>query len=132
MNKKMIKTLGKQFVIAFMLVVAYSAGMYVARTAVEIEQAERVEPVQLFDVSALEEWGGCGADGTVRMVSATFWEATENSTILIDETGHLWEMENQFFNEWDFVLLWIGDCHTPSVEDDCVVKVWVEHYEVLG
>lgn len=132
MNNKMIKTLGYGFVIALALVLAYSAGDYAARCVAEAEHLERVEPVQLFDVTALEEWGGCGADGTVRMVSATFWEATENSTTLIDETGHLWEMENQFFNEWDFVLLWIGDCHTPSVEDDCVVKVWVEHYEVLG
>lgn len=131
MNKT-IKTLGYGLFIALALILAYSAGDYAARCVAEAEQLERVEPIEYFDVTALEEWGGCGGNGTIRMVGATFYEAKENSTLLIDETGHIWELENQFFNEWDFVLLWIGDSHTPTIEDDCVIKVWIEHYEVLG
>ena len=131
MNKT-TKTFGYVLFIAFSLFLAYSIGDYVAWCTAEAEHLERVEPIEYFDVTALEEWGGCGGNGTIRMVGATFYEAKENSTLLIDETGHIWELENQFFNEWDFILLWIGDSHTPTIEDDCVIKVWVEHYEVLG
>lgn len=127
------------FVVLFALALfcCYHIGMYAARCVAIADgeyspPVEATEAVEFFDTSSLERWGGCGGNGTIRMVGATFYEAKENSTLLIDETGHIWELENQFFNEWDFILLWIGDSHTPTIEDDCVIKVWIEHYEVLG
>lgn len=129
---KTVRIFAYGFIIALSLVVAYNIGMYAARCVVEAELTESVAPIEYFDVSELEEWGGCGGNGTIRMTGAVVYKEAGNSTFVIDGSGEVWELENQFFELNDFLLLWIADSHTEEVEDDCVIKVWVEHYEVLG
>lgn len=92
--------------------------MFPQNKEVEEEPAE----TPLFDTSVLEGW--CGQpEGQIRMVGGWLFE----NGLLADENGNLWEWNGEI-DETDFCLLWIDDCGTPQVEDDFIVKVWVENY----
>ena len=55
-----------------------------------------------------------------------------SNPIVIDENGELWTLTNDIKTE-DFLLLWIADNNTvENVQDDIVLKIWVEKYEGVG
>lgn len=80
---------------------------------------------QVYDTTYLEQW--CGEPtGRIRMVAA--W-ITEDGYVE-DETGNVWEVGYENTPSANsFLLLWIDDNSTPDyVQDDVIVKTWVEVY----
>lgn len=75
-----------------------------------------------FDTTQLETWCKGESNGTIRMAGG--WHCGDNT--IEDETGNLWGWEDDEIKEGAFLLLWINDNGTPEVEDDEIVKIWVE------
>lgn len=94
-----------------------------AETETEVKtEVVFVYPDSKFNTDSLESW--CGEPvGTLRMIGA----ANHDGAHLVDEAGNLWRFDTDLpLNAW--CLLWIDDMGTPDmVEDDEVVKVWVEY-----
>ena len=68
------------------------------------------------------------------MIGAWLYGHDNNSNpIVIDENGELWTLTNHDIKTEDFLLLWIADNNTvEDVQDDIVLKIWVEKYEGVG
>ena len=52
----------------------------------------------------------------------------DDTLTLIDEQDNLWDVEALNIDDNDFLLLWINDNDTDTVEDDTIIKVWREAY----
>lgn len=90
---------------------------------VEVMPAAEVS-TSLFDTSALDTWCRGEDLGTLRMVGA--WQTEgQPKGVVEDEQGNLWNITEDY-EEHEFLLLWVADNHTDTVEDDVVVKVWRE------
>lgn len=89
-----------------------------------------IEP-EKFDTQILEQWCG-GDEGKIRMTGAWKYGEGADGIILCDETGELWGVGDMEISDTDFCLLWIADNNSENVQDDIVVKVWVESYEAVG
>lgn len=120
------------------LVVAILMGAILGVVCVPTEQVEVVKYVEVqteenFDVSVLENWGGDFSDGKIRMIGAWLYgQDNEGNPIVIDEQNELWTLPNFNIAPNDFLLLWIADNHTvENVQDDIVMKIWVEKYEEI-
>lgn len=125
--------------IGLALIVAMLAGAIlgvVCAPVTEVEVVKYVEviPEENFDVSVLENWGGDFSDGKIRMIGAWLYgQDNEGNPIVIDEQNELWTLPNFNIAPNDFLLLWIADNHTvENVQDDIVMKIWVEKYEGVG
>ncbi len=92
----------------------------IAETVVESE----------FDTSILNTTCAESLDhGNVRMVGAWVHERVGNEWELHDEQGNAWVVEDlDNMDSHGYLLLWIADNHTEQVEDDVIVKTWVEVY----
>ena len=130
----------KNFVLAFAFVIfamfcSFVLGTQGAEPVVE-EVVKYVEiiPENNFDTSTLESWDGDFSDGKIRMIGAWLYGHDNNSNpIVIDENGELWTLTNHDIKTEDFLLLWIADNNTvENVQDDIVLKIWVEKYEGVG
>lgn len=87
------------------------------------------EAPQSFDLSVIENWCGSGTErGSIRFVGAEVYARKGDSLTLIDEQGNLWDVEALNIDDNDFLLLWINDNDTDTVEDDTIIKVWREAY----
>ena len=120
------------------LVVAILMGAILGVVCAPTEQVEVVKYVEVqteenFDVSVLENWGGDFSDGKIRMMGAWLYgQDNEGNPIVIDEQNELWTLPNFNIAPNDFLLLWIADNHTvENVQDDIVMKIWVEKYEEI-
>ena len=100
----------------------------------EVVKYVEVIPEENFDVSAIESWDGDFSNGKIRMIGAWLYGHDNNSNpIVIDENGELWTLTNHDIKTEDFLLLWIADNNTvENVQDDIVLKIWVERYEGVG
>lgn len=122
----------------FVLIIAMLAGVIFGATCAPTEQVEVVKYVEVkteenFDTSVLETWGGDFSDGKIRMIGAWLYgQDNEGNPIVIDERNELWTLPNFNIAPNDFLLLWIADNHTvENVQDDIIMKIWVEKYEEL-
>ena len=90
--------------------------------------AEACEEVpQSYDLSVIENWCGSGTEcGSIRFVGAEVYTRDGDTLTLIDEQGNLWGVEALNIDDNDFLLLWINDNDTDTVEDDTIIKVWRE------
>lgn len=87
------------------------------------------EAPQSFDLSVIENWCGSGTErGSIRFVGAEVYERKGDTLTLIDEQDNLWDVEALNIDDNDFLLLWINDNDTDTVEDDTIIKVWREAY----
>ena len=114
------------------MVCSFVLGTHSAEPVVEeVVKYVEVIPENNFDTSVLESWGGDFSDGKIRMIGAWLYgHDNNNNPIVIDENGELWTLANHTINSEDFLLLWIADNHTvEDVQDDIVLKIWVEKYE---
>lgn len=85
------------------------------------------EVVSHVDTSAIELWCGDFSEGNIRMVGAWVAGYKDTTTIIEDETGNFWKMEDVYIDGDEFILLWIADNHTPKdVKDDLIIKLWIE------
>ena len=119
------------------MVLSFVLGSHSVEPAVEVQEVVKyveVIPENNFDTSVLESWGGDFSDGKIRMIGAWLYgHDNNNNPIVIDENGELWTLANHTINSEDFLLLWIADNHTvENVQDDIVLKIWVEKYEGVG
>ena len=130
----------KNFVLAVAFVIlamicSFVLGTHNAEPVVE-EVVKYVEiiPENNFDTSTLESWDGDFSDGKIRMIGAWLYGHDNNSNpIVIDENGELWTLTNHDIKTEDFLLLWIADNNTvEDIQDDIVLKIWVEKYEGVG
>ena len=55
------------------------------------------------------------------------WYHAENT--IETEDGHLWNLNTEDINEYEFLLVWFDTMNTPEIEDDQIVKVWTELYD---
>lgn len=122
--------------VALTFVVAILAGVILGVMFAPIEEVEVVKYVEVqaeenFDTSVLESWGGDFSDGKIRMIGAWLYgQDNEGNPIVIDERNELWTLPNFNIAPNDFLLLWIADNHTvENVQDDIIMKIWVEEYE---
>ena len=130
----------KNFVLAVAFVIlamvcSFVLGTHRAEPVVEeIVKYVEVIPENNFDTSTLESWDGDFSDGKIRMIGAWLYGHDNNSNpIVIDENGELWTLTNHDIKTEDFLLLWIADNNTvEDVQDDIVLKIWVEKYEGVG
>lgn len=117
------------------MVCSFVLGTHSAEPVIE-EVVKYVEiiPENNFDTSTLESWDGDFSDGKIRMIGAWLYGHDNNSNpIVIDENGELWTLTNHDIKTEDFLLLWIADNNTiEDVQDDIVLKIWVEKYEGVG
>ena len=87
------------------------------------------EAPQSYDLSVIENWCGSGTErGSIRFVGAEVYERKGDTLTLIDEQSNLWDVEALNIDDNDFLLLWINDNDTDTVEDDIIIKVWREAY----
>lgn len=87
------------------------------------------EAPQSYDLSVIENWCGAGMErGSIRFVGAEVYAREGDTLTLIDEQGNLWDVEALNIDDNDFLLLWINDNDTDTVEDDTIIKVWREAY----
>lgn len=87
------------------------------------------EAPQFYDLSVIENWCGSGTErGSIRFVGAEVYTREGDTLTLIDEQGNLWDVEALNIDDNDFLLLWINDNDTDTVEDDTIIKVWREAY----
>ena len=110
-------------------------GLWIGDAQVRIhqEQAQIVSEAPaaraVYDTTYLDQWcGEVEPPHTVRMIGAWFYSHDEASafTVVEDESGNLWCVQSAI-GEDDFLLLWIDNNATPDyLEDDEVVKVWIE------
>lgn len=130
----------KNFVLAVAFIIltmvcSFVLGTHSAEPVIE-EVVKYVEiiPENNFDTSTLESWDGDFSDGKIRMIGAWLYGHDNNSNpIVIDENGELWTLTNHDIKTEDFLLLWIADNNTvEDVQDDIVLKIWVEKYEGVG
>lgn len=75
-----------------------------------------------FDTTQLETWCKGENRGAIRMVGG--WYCGDDT--IEDENGNLWGWADDEIESGAFLLLWINDNGTPEVEDDEIVKIWVE------
>ena len=92
--------------------------------------AEACEEVpQSYDLSVIENWCGSSTErGSIRFVGAEVYTRDGDTLTLIDEQGNLWDVEALNIDDNDFLLLWINNNDTDTVEDDTIIKVWREAY----
>lgn len=117
------------------MVCSFALGTHSAEPVIEeVVKYVEVIPENNFDTSVLESWGGSFSDGKIRMMGAWLYgHDNNNNPIVIDENGELWTLANHTINSEDFLLLWIADNNTvEDVQDDIVLKIWVEKYEGVG
>ena len=117
------------------MVCSFVLGTHRAEPVIEeVVKYVEVIPENNFDTSVLESWGGDFSDGKIRMIGAWLYgHDNNNNPIVIDENGELWTLANHTINSEDFLLLWIADNNTvENVQDDIVLKIWVEKYEGVG
>ena len=82
---------------------------------------------QHIDTTAINSWGGNYCDGDIRMVGAWVVGHEDNATMIEDETGNVWAVDDCYIDKDEFLLVWLADNHTPdNVEDDLIIKVWTE------
>ena len=133
MRKQITK---KDIAEAITIAVLMGVAFFVGTVTIEPKEVEvikyvevQVEDTSTFDTDALELW--CpGDEGTVRMIGGWYYgTAKDGGTIIEDESGCLWTVENTPIKEDDFLLLWIADNHTEDTRDDVIVKVWNEAHE---
>lgn len=124
--------------IALALIVAILMGATLGVACAPITEVEVVKYVEVqteenFDTSVLESWGGDFSEGKIRMIGAWLYgQDNEGNPIVIDERNELWTLPNFNIAPNDFLLLWIADNHTvENVQDDIIMKVWVEEYEEI-
>lgn len=87
------------------------------------------EAPQSYDLSVIENWCGSGTErGSIRFVGAEVYTREGDTLTLIDEQDNLWDVEALNIDDNDFLLLWINDNDTDTVEDDTIIKVWREAY----
>lgn len=87
------------------------------------------EAPQSYDLSVIENWCGSGTErGSIRFVGAEVYAREGDTLTLIDEQDNLWDVEALNIDDNDFLLLWINDNDTDTVEDDTIIKVWREAY----
>lgn len=87
------------------------------------------EAPQSYDLSVIENWCGAGTEhGSIRFVGAEVYTREGDTLTLIDEQDNLWDVEALNIDDNDFLLLWINDNDTGTVEDDTIIKVWREAY----
>lgn len=100
----------------------------------QIEAANEAAKPSGFDTSVLENWCGDFSNGSIRMISSYKYGTSENGGIILcDEFGNLWDVGECDIATDDFVLLWIADNHTPGVlQDDIVLKIWIEAHGAMG
>lgn len=130
----------KNFVLAVIFVMVAMACSFVLGThgaepvVEEVVKYVEIIPENNFDTSTLESWDGDFSDGKIRMIGAWLYGHDNNSNpIVIDENGELWTLTNHDIKTEDFLLLWIADNNTvENVQDDIVLKIWVEKYEGVG
>lgn len=130
----------KNFVLAVAFVIlamvcSFVLGTHGAEPVVEeVVKYVEVIPENNFDTSTLESWDGDFSDGKIRMIGAWLYGHDNNSNpIVIDENGELWTLTNHDIKTEDFLLLWIADNNTiEDIQDDIVLKIWVEKYEGVG
>lgn len=118
-----------KLICALLTLVLFFSCMVVERAINKREDTEDMKPAatSVYDTSYLENW--CGEpSGTIRMVWAEWfnYESCSNITTMKDETGELWVVRDVSIDENDFILLWLDDMGTDAVEDDQLVKVWIE------
>lgn len=102
-----------------------SADVVVIRASWQGEMPDEQAPPQVphFDTTYLSYW--CGeSTGIIRMIGG--WYHTENT--IETEDGHLWNLNTEDINEYEFLLVWFDTMNTPEIEDDQIVKVWTELY----
>ncbi|MBR0323765.1 MAG: hypothetical protein IIX06_04655 [Bacteroidales bacterium] len=125
-------------VVAFVIVAmicSFTLGTHRAEPVIEeVVKYVEVIPENKFDISILESWDGDFSDGKIHMIGAWLYGHDNNSNpIVIDENGELWTLTNHDIKTEDFLLLWIADNNTvEDVQDDVVLKIWVEKYEGVG
>ena len=123
-KNKIYCILSAGLLIVLALICGYVIGMRsVEPETVEVVKYVEVQKEQAFDTTPIEQaWCGGFADGTVRMVGAS-WYA---DGVVEDEQGQLWGIEQNIDKE-DFLLLWIADNNTPDkTTDDIIIKLWRE------
>ena len=110
--------------IAIILSVSFFGPFHDHTTAEACEEAP-----QSYDLSVIENWCGSGTErGSIRFVGAEVYARKGDTLTLIDEQDNLWDVEALNIDDNDFLLLWINDNDTDTVEDDTIIKVWREAY----
>jgi hypothetical protein len=102
------------------------ADAVVIRASWQGETPDEQAPPQVphFDTTSLDSW--CGEPtGQIRMIGG--WYHAENA--IETEDGHLWDLNTEGINEYEFLLVWFDTLNTPEIEDDKIVKVWTELYD---
>ena len=139
--KRAIQTIAILSFIGAMLIICYAvyndsqqeqreveepAEMTVIRASWQGETPDEQAPPQAphFDTTFLDSW--CGEPtGQIRMIGG--WYHAENA--IETEDGHLWGLNTEGINEYEFLLVWFDTMDTPEIEDDQIVKVWTELYD---
>lgn len=79
-----------------------------------------VETVGTIDTSGIDLRG----QETVGNVRAVCADRYEDSNLLIDHTGNVWEV-NLPLESKALYQLWFDDMGTPEIEDDEIIDVWI-------